>query len=148
MRVSGSCVAFLNNRTHSCFLRIVFVRRKIPMSPMFTRRKDGRRHDQTRCLQDGLTKGMMDSRIQYENAPSRGLPGIFLHAKDFAPLTKLLPDPEKDHRRPYDGLRCPHEWPGVFTIRAEFENVYHRVSILCQLRDCVTPALQNLEIGL
>ena len=61
--------------------------------------------------------------------------------KILAPLTKLLPEPEKFHRRPYDGLRCPHEWPDVFTIRAEFENFYHRVSILCQLRDSVTPVL-------
>ena len=58
-----------------------------------------------------------------------------------APLTKLRPEPEKVHRRPYDGLRCPHEWPDVFTIRAEFENFYHRVSILCLLRDSVTPAM-------
>ena len=48
----------------------------------------------------------------------------------------------KLNRRQYDGLRCPHEWPDVFTIRAECENFYHRVSISCQLRDSVTPALQ------
>ena len=59
-----------------------------------------------------------------------------------APLTKLLPEPEKVHRRSYDGLRCPHEWPDVFTIRAEFENFFHRVSILWQLRHSVTPALR------
>ena len=57
----------------------------------------------------------------------------------------LLPEPEKVHRRPYDGLRCPHEWPDVFTIRAEFENFYHRVSILCQLRDSVTLALRKRQ---
>ena len=102
-------------------------------------KKRRRRHDQTRCLHDGLTKGKMDSRIQYENAPSRGLPGIFWHVKDFARLTKLLPEPEKIHRRPYVGLRCPQEWPDVFTIRAECENFFHRVSIFCQLRDSVTP---------
>ena len=103
-------------------------------------KKRRRRHDQTRCLHNGLTKGKMDSRIQYENAPSRGLPGIFRHAKDFARLTKLLPEPEKGHRRHYDGLKCPHEWPDVFTIRANCENFYHRVSILCHLRGSVTPA--------
>ena len=58
--------------------------------------------------------------------------------KILAPLTKLLPEPEKVHRRPDDSLRCPHEWPDGFTIRAEFENNYHRVSILCQLREYVT----------
>ena len=40
-------------------------------------KKRRRRHDQTRCLHDDLTKGKMDSRIQYENAPSRGLRGNF-----------------------------------------------------------------------
>ena len=58
-------------------------------------KKRRRRHDQTRWLHDDLTKGKMDSRIQYENETSRGLPGIFGHAKDFAPLTKLLPELEK-----------------------------------------------------
>ena len=65
--------------------------------------------------------------------------------KDFAPLTKLLPAPEKVDRRPYDGLRCPHEWPDVFTIRAECEKFYHRVSFLCQLWDSVTPALRAIK---
>ena len=41
------------------------------------KKKRRRRHDQTRCLHDDLRKGKMDSRIQNENAPSRGLPGIF-----------------------------------------------------------------------
>ena len=40
-------------------------------------KKRRRGHDQTRCLHDYLTKGKMDSRIQYENAHSGGLPGIF-----------------------------------------------------------------------
>ena len=55
-------------------------------------------------------------------------------------LTKLLPEPEKLHRRSYDGLRCPHEWPNVVTIRAEFEHFLYRVSIWCQFRDSVTGA--------
>ena len=106
-------------------------------------RKRRRPHDQTRCLQDGLMKGKMDSKTQYENAPSRGLPGFFYMPKTLAPLTKLLPEPEKVHQRPYDGLRCPHKWPNVFTIRAEFENFYYCVSILCQLWDSVMPALRK-----
>ena len=61
--------------------------------------------------------------------------------KILPPLTKLLPEPEKLHRRSYDGLRCPHEWPDGFTIRAEFEHFLYRVSIWCQFRDSVTPAL-------
>ena len=36
----GSHVAFLNNWTCSCFLRIVFVSQKSTLSPMITRRKD------------------------------------------------------------------------------------------------------------
>ena len=42
--------------------------------------------------------------------------------KILPPLTKLLPEPEKLHGRSYDGLRYPHEWPDVYTIRAEFEH--------------------------
>ena len=39
--------------------------------------KKRRRKDEDDTIrQDGLTKGKMDSRIQYENAPSRVLPGI------------------------------------------------------------------------
>ncbi len=63
--------------------------------------------------------------------------------KILPPLTKLLPKPEKLHRRSYDGLRCPHEWPDVFTIRAEFEDFLYRVSIWCQIRDSLTPASPN-----
>ena len=62
-----------------------------------------RRHDQTRSLHDGLTKGKMGPRIQYENAPLRGLREFFDMPKILKPLTKLLPEPEKVHRRPYDG---------------------------------------------
>jgi hypothetical protein len=56
-------------------------------------------------------------------------------------LTKLLPEPEKLLRRSYDGLRCPHEWPDGFTIRAEFDHFLYRVSIWCQFWDSVTPEL-------
>ena len=55
-------------------------------------------------------------------------------------LTKLLPKPEKLNRWSYDGFRCPHEWPDVYTIRPEFEHFHNRVSIWCQVRDSVTPA--------
>ncbi|KAJ8039189.1 hypothetical protein HOLleu_16827 [Holothuria leucospilota] len=72
---------------------------------------------------------------------------IFGLSKILKPLTKLLPKPEK-HRRSYDGLRCPHECPDVFTIRAEFENFLHRVSIWCQLRDSVTPASRSCSRSL
>lgn len=53
--------------------------------------------------------------------------------KILASLTKLLPKPMKVHRRQYDGSSCPHKRLDVFTIKAETENIYIRVSILCQL---------------
>ena len=40
-------------------------------------KKRRRRHNQIKCLHDGLTKGKMDSRIQHEKEPSRGSAGIF-----------------------------------------------------------------------
>ena len=52
-------------------------------------KKRRRRHDQTRCLHDDLTKGKMDSRIQYENAPSRGLWGFFLTCQKFWPAHEV-----------------------------------------------------------
>jgi hypothetical protein len=61
--------------------------------------------------------------------------------KILPPLTKLLPEPEKLHRRSYDGLRCSHEWPDGFPIRADFEHFLHLVSIWCQFWDSVTLAL-------
>ena len=54
--------------------------------------------------------------------------------------------PEKLHWWLYDGLRCIHELPDVFTIRAQSENFLHRVSILAQLRDSATPALGQNSI--
>ena len=55
--------------------------------------------------------------------------------------TKFLLDPEKLHTWSNDGLRCPNEWPDVFTIRAEFEHFHYRVTICCQFRDSLMPAL-------
>ena len=131
--VSRSRVAFLNNWARSCFLRIVFVRRKKPDVTDEHTKKRRRRHDQTRWLHDGITKDKMDSRIHTKTHLREAFREIF-------DIMKFLPEPEKVHRRPYDGFRCPHEWRDVFTIRAECENFCHRVSIMCQLRDSVTPA--------
>jgi hypothetical protein len=75
---------------------------------------------------------------------------FFGMSKILPPLKKLLPEPEKLHRRSYDGLRCSHEWPDGFPIRAEFEHFLYRVSIWCQFRDSVTPALpvsQRVEMN-
>ena len=55
--------------------------------------------------------------------------------KILGPLTKLIPEPEKHSRWPYDGKRCPHEWPDVNTIRYEFENFYiHNSTLNCHCR--------------
>ncbi|KAG1687906.1 Lachesin [Nymphon striatum] len=51
---------------------------------------------------------------------------IRLYRQCEAGITMLLPEPEELYRRSYDGLRCPHEWSDVFTIRAEFEHVLYR----------------------
>ena len=113
------------------------------MSPMITRRKD----DDDTIRQDAFTITSREARWTHEFNTKTHLCEAFQKFFDIpkilAPLTKLLPEPEKFHRRPYDGVRCPHEWPDVFTIRAEFENFYYRVYILCQLRDSVTPALRK-----
>ncbi|KAG1705458.1 Nipped-B-like protein B [Nymphon striatum] len=60
--------------------------------------------------------------------------------KILPPLTKLLPEPEKLHQRSYDGLRCPREWPNVFTIRAEFEHLLYQYK---WKRD----SIEDLKIG-
>ena len=65
-------------------------------------------------------EGQNHTRLQHENEPSQGPSAIFWHAK--VKLVKLLLEPEKFHRRSYDGLRCPHEGPDVVTIRAELEH--------------------------
>ena len=110
---------------------------------MITQRKD---EDDT-IRQDAVTMASRRARWTHELNTKTHLREAFLEFFDLpkilAPLTKLLPEPEKVHRRPYDGERRPNEWPDVFTIRAELENFYHRVSILCQLRDSVTPAYKQ-----
>ena len=64
----------------------------------------------------------------------------FLTAKDFATTHEVAAEFLKLHRRSYDGLRNRHEWPDVFTIRAEFKHFLYRVAIFAQFRDSVTPA--------
>ena len=70
------------------------------------------------------------------------------HAKDF---TKLMLMHEKHNWVSYDGLRCPHKWPNVFTMllpwfynhfrTSEFEDVLNCVFTGHQFRDSVTPFL-------
>ena len=84
--------------------------------------------------QDGLTNSIRKRNFA---RPS----GNFFTCQRFCAAHEVAAEPKKVHRRPFDGLRCPHEWREVFTIRAECEHFCHRVSILCQLRDSVTTAL-------
>ena len=81
----------------------------------------------------------MDTR---ENEPSQGLSALFRHAKDFATAHEVEPEPEKLHQWSYDDLRCSHESPNLFTIRADFEHFLYRVSIWCQFQDSVKQALR------
>ena len=114
---------------------------KCPMAPMITWTEE---EDDT-IRQDAIT--MTSRRVRWAhglNAKTqhRVVFGEFFDMpKILASPTKLLPKPEKVHWRQYDGLSCPHEWPDVFTIKAEIENFNIRVSILCQLRQYVTLAL-------
>ena len=107
---------------------------------MITRSKD---EDDT-IWQDALTMALRRAKWTHEFNTKMNLRKVFRQffgmPKILQLLTKLVPEPEKLHRRSYDGLRCPHEWPDVFTISAELEHFLHRVSIWCQLRDSVTRA--------
>ena len=62
------------------------------------------------------------------------------------PHTKLLPKLGKLCRRSNEGWRCTHEWADAYTITPEFEYFYNRVSICCQNRDSVRPALTSFNL--
>ena len=110
------------------------------MAPMITRGKD---EDDTIC-HDAHTMALRRANRTHEFNTIMNLRKVFGHffgmPKILPSLTKLLPKPEKLNRWSYDGFRCPHEWPIVYTIRPEFEHFHNRVSIWCQVRDSVTPA--------
>jgi hypothetical protein len=101
------------------------------MAPMITRSKD---EDDMIC-QDALTMALQRAKWTHEFNTKMNLRKVlrqyFGMPKILPPLTKLLPEHVKLHRWSYDGLRCPHEWPDGFTIRAEFEHFLYRVSIWC-----------------
>ena len=109
---------------------------------MITRGKD---EDDTIC-HDAHTMALRRANRTHEFNTIMNLRKVFGHffgiPKILPSLTKLLPKPEKLNRWSYDGFRCPHEWPDVYTIRPEFEHFHNRVSIWCQVRDSVTPALR------
>ena len=115
------------------------------MAPMITRGKD---EDDTIC-HDAHTMALRRANWTHEFNTIMNLRKVFGHffgmPKILPSLTKLLPKPEKLNRWSNDGFRCPHEWPDVYTIRPEFEHFHNRVSIWCQVRDSVTPALKKSE---
>ena len=140
MALRGLHVAVLpswDNQSPSCFPRIVFTMWK----KSITRSKN---KDHT-ILQDALTMALWRAKWIHELNTKMNLRKViwkfFGMPKILPPHTKFLPDPEKRHTWSNDGLRCPHGWPDVFTIRADYEHFLFRVSIWCQLRDSVTPAL-------
>lgn len=51
-----------------------------------------RKHDLTRCPNDGLPKGILNIRIQHDLDPSQCLRVIFWHAKDFATAHEVAAD--------------------------------------------------------
>ena len=110
------------------------------MAQMITRSKD---QDDT-IRQDAFTMALRRAKWTHEFNTKMNLRKVlrqfFGVPKILPTLTHLLPEPEKLHRRSYDGLRCPHEWPDGITIRAEFEHFPYPVSIWCHFRDSVTPA--------
>jgi hypothetical protein len=136
-RASRSRVAFL--RQSGSFLFPSYCLREV---------KNARWHRWSHEVKTKMTRfDKMPSRWPYEGQNGhtkmylrKVLRQFFGMPKILPPLTKLLPEPEKLHRRSYDGLRCSHEWPDGFPIRAEFEHFLYRVSIWCQFQDSVTPA--------
>ena len=85
-------------------------------------------------------------RWTHKNEASHDLLGIFWHATYFCPpITNLKLELQKLNWWSYKGLRCPHEWPDVFTIRSEFEHFLYRVTICCLFWDLVTPALDRWD---
>ena len=81
------------------------------------------RHDQTRCLNLGLT---MDKN-QHEKEPSQGIRVFFEKRQRFWRCSRSCC---QSLRKSTSNL-SRYEWLDGFTITAEFENFYRRVSILC-----------------
>ena len=58
----------------------------------------------------------VDPRWTQEYVPSAAPSGICWHAKDCAMCPKVDPDAGETQLDSYDGLRCSHESPDVFTM--------------------------------
>ena len=81
-RVSRSRLAFVRLSNNFLF-RIVFVRRKMPDGTDDYANKVLRKHDLTRCPNDGLPKGILNIRIKHDLDPSQCLRVIFLACQRF-----------------------------------------------------------------
>lgn len=91
----------------------------------------GRQHDYVKPLTMALRRAKWTREFNTKMNLRKVYRQFFGMPKFLPPLTKLLPEPEILNRRSYHGLRCPHEWPDVFTIRSEFEHFLYHVSIWC-----------------
>jgi len=87
-------------------------------------------HDVTRWSHDGLTMGQIGHTISTQIVISQYHRHFFDMPNIFLSLTMLLTKPYKLSQRSYDGIKCPHEWRDIDTIRTEFDFVLIRVSIL------------------
>ena len=116
---------------------------KCQMTSIITRSKN----EVHTMLQDGLTTVLRWSRLgiryQHKLLFRNTIANFFDMPKIFPSLTMFLTKPYKLSQRSYDGIKCPHEWRDIDTIRTEFDFVLIRVSILWQYRDSVTPALRT-----
>ena len=124
-RASRSRVAILDHRTASCILRenpngtddhtkmTLFDKMHSRCTPRIAIRRAKWTHE-------------LNTKMNHREM----LREIFGMSKILSPLPKLISKPEKLHQRSYDGSRWPPECPDVFTIRAEYEHFFHRVSIL------------------
>ena len=125
----------------SRFPRIVVVKQKCPMAAMITRRKNER----NTTMQDAIWMATRKAKWTHEFNTKMNLREylrqFFGMPKILNPHTKLLPKLGKLCRRSNEGWRCAHEWSDAYTITPEFEYFYNRVSICCQNRDSVRPAL-------
>ena len=148
-RASHSRIAFLRTIDHLLVSLVLFSRCEKKEKKKKEKNISRSKNEDDTILQDALTwhyegqNGYTNSTRKWTFA--RSSRNFFGMPKILPPHTKFLPDPEKHRTWSNDGLRCPHEWADVFTIRAEYEHFLYRVSIWCQLQDSLTPAILFLN---
>ena len=115
-------------------------------------KKRRRWHDLTRRLHDDLTKGKMDSRIQYENALSRGLPRIFWNAKDFCAIHEVAAGAWESPPATIRWLKMPSRMVRYFHDHSRIwkflSSCFHLVSTSGQCDASITVARTKQQIVL